>query len=761
LLTGFLPAAHAQAPASNLNLFRNYFVTGDYSAGGVGLRGKGANGVAKGKIDIAGIPAGSRIIAAWLYWETAGVGADGKFHGKAIKGTALGTVKSPCFVLPNLPDVIVYRADVLQFLDTNFPGDYIGGGRHEVELPDSGNANTAPSTMGATLVIVWAHTSREYKSIVLFDGAYTLRPGTVRFAATLRGFDDAPLFANISMTHVVGGGRSDRKSNLSFEGRALGSTPDKVFTGALGGQWDTLTFKGADLRLGDGASTARTNSDGTAFPGTIMNCLTWAAVIMSTSVRDTDKDGLLDVWERQGYKDAIDGTAVDLPAMGADPALRNVYVEIDWMDKGAGETRDHAPKQPGLDLIVASFAAQNIRLRFDTGQGGAFAEGGNVIAHQASTEFKKDYIDIKRNNFKFNRRFIYHYCLMAHAVKFRDLRGVEGILPASGVADFPGGDFMLMMGIIPHTGVNAADTMVGTLEEQAGTIMHELGHNLNLEHGGDSSWPNYKPQHQSVMNYLYQMRGLFDANGKFVVDYSTRDQGALDENALKEADGSGNAKYRTQYFAPPNVLDTFIDRLFGSRINTRRCGPLLPFVLQTTPGAGAGAIDWNNSLAIDANAVAVDIGGTSLPDGACALETYKGHNDWGAVNLQQTGSRTPYSQALGSPADPQSQDIDFESYRDLAPPSVTALGASPQTTGVLLTWKSVDTSLVTHYRIYRITGPVISDSSVAYLGQVAKPLTSFFDSTTSSGGGYRFFVTSVDEYERESNPSDLIQVVMP
>ena len=45
-LAAFSPAAHAQAPASNLNLFRNYFVTGDYSAGGVGLRGKGAGGVA-------------------------------------------------------------------------------------------------------------------------------------------------------------------------------------------------------------------------------------------------------------------------------------------------------------------------------------------------------------------------------------------------------------------------------------------------------------------------------------------------------------------------------------------------------------------------------------------------------------------------------------------------------------------------------------------------------------------------------------------
>lgn len=28
---------------------------------------------------------------------------------------------------------------------------------------------------------------------------------------------------------------------------------------------------------------------------------------------------------------------------------------------------------------------------------------------------------------------------------------------------------------------------------EAGTFMHELGHNLALEHGGDQSRPNYKP----------------------------------------------------------------------------------------------------------------------------------------------------------------------------------------------------------------------------------------------------------------------------
>jgi len=41
-----------------------------------------------------------------------------------------------------------------------------------------------------------------------------------------------------------------------------------------------------------------------------------------------------------------------------------------------------------------------------------------------------------------------------------------------------------------------------------GTLMHELGHNLNLRHGGDED-ENFKPNYLSVMNYLWQVYGIF------------------------------------------------------------------------------------------------------------------------------------------------------------------------------------------------------------------------------------------------------------
>src|SRR5215472_3603662 len=81
------PAAAQNAAAQPCNtplcLSNNYFVTGDYVVGGVGLRGQGVNGFATGTISIpdavqsqatgvasSRVPDGADIVAAFLYWQT-------------------------------------------------------------------------------------------------------------------------------------------------------------------------------------------------------------------------------------------------------------------------------------------------------------------------------------------------------------------------------------------------------------------------------------------------------------------------------------------------------------------------------------------------------------------------------------------------------------------------------------------------------------------------------------------------------------------
>jgi hypothetical protein len=85
----------------SLNYSNNFFITGDYVVGGVGLKGLGdASGYAKGLITIpditygpsAGVPDGADVVAAFLYWQTVDfsgslAGKQGFFRGKPIVET--------------------------------------------------------------------------------------------------------------------------------------------------------------------------------------------------------------------------------------------------------------------------------------------------------------------------------------------------------------------------------------------------------------------------------------------------------------------------------------------------------------------------------------------------------------------------------------------------------------------------------------------------------------------------------------------------
>src|SRR5262249_35809407 len=101
-------------------------------------------------------------------------------------------------------------------------------------------------------------------------------------------------------------------------------------------------------------------------------------------------------------------------------------------------------------------------------------------------------------------RFAYHYSLWTNQEVSGD--------PTSGGAELPGSDVEVSrggwnvgQGDMDKDGTS--DENVGTIQQQAGTFMHELGHNLNLGHGGGDS-TNFKPNYLSIMSYRYQMSGV-------------------------------------------------------------------------------------------------------------------------------------------------------------------------------------------------------------------------------------------------------------
>src|SRR5262249_51177136 len=134
-----------------------------------------------------------------------------------------------------------------------------------------------------------------------------------------------------------------------------------------------------------------------------------------------------------------------------------------------------------------------------------------------------------------------------------------GVPPTSrsGFSDGWGGDSFVTLGLwrfdddpsvicnTAATATNCAD-QTGTVNVQAGTIMHELGHNLGLLHAGTHANPQCMPNYQSVMNYVYQTRLLTNSAGTVQsVDYSNGLNANLTEGSLVENPASAvNFNYR-------------------------------------------------------------------------------------------------------------------------------------------------------------------------------------------------------------------------
>jgi hypothetical protein len=272
----------------------------------------------------------------------------------------------------------------------------------------------------------------------------------------------------------------------------------------------------------------------------LMDCEEAQAGTLSTNA-DTDGDGLSD-------GDELLGTAggLDLPALGVDPLHQDILLEYDWFADANDINvsaycvgpHDHKPSALVLERVAAAFAAApvdnpdgttGINVIQDVGQGGVFDGGslvpdsdGVVIGGAAGAEYKVVY----DANMAANRRGYFHYVLMAHRYILPNLNN------SSGSATTPGDRIMITLQCQP------------SVQKIGNTIVHELGHNLGLQHGGDGSC-NGKPNYNSVMNYRYQFTGIdlnCDRFGDGIASYSMGTNAVLDENTLIESAGICAAK---------------------------------------------------------------------------------------------------------------------------------------------------------------------------------------------------------------------------
>jgi VCBS repeat-containing protein len=206
----------------------------------------------------------------------------------------------------------------------------------------------------------------------------------------------------------------------------------------------------------------------------------------------------------------------------------------------------------------------------------------------------------------------------------------------TGIGDFPGGDVMVTLGgFADHDGLP-----VGTPFMQASTLMHELGHNLERRHGGEAFEPNCKPTYLSVMNYLYQLRGLLDDVGRPHLDFSGSSYAGslIDETSL--ADGLlGGLPYRIGWYAP--LTGSFLQ---GQGTPARRhCdgSELLSTdvsMVRIDARTAAGAIDWNANGSLADSAFTLDVNFNGRLDGS-PNPALGGSDDWSNILLNQIGAR--------------------------------------------------------------------------------------------------------------------------
>jgi len=287
---------------------------------------------------------------------------------------------------------------------------------------------------------------------------------------------------------------------------------------------------------------------------------------------DDDGDGLCNDWELYGYN------GVDLPAMGADPSHKDIFVEIDYMvDPGSciGGVcvfgHSHKPKPEAIAKVVEAFrdapvsnpdGIHGINLHVDFGPEtpmklvrGTWVTWGslsrsNALPHDDDLSWTEFYA-LKNANFDAARRQIFHYAIFAHFLDGKRCTSGEGYMPGSDFIVSLGG-WGAIVGGGPGCDAPARRLNVGSVDQQAGTFMHELGHNLRLNHGGGDG-VNYKPNYLSVMSYAFQTRGLIYGGQEGTFDYSRSDRiPPLYEIALDETvglnGGSSTAGYGTRWF---------------------------------------------------------------------------------------------------------------------------------------------------------------------------------------------------------------------
>ena len=414
---------------------------------------------------------------------------------------------------------------------------------------------------------------------------------------------------------------------------------------------------------------------------------------------DVDEDGVPDRWEDADVLVTLPSgqtERLDLRRRGGSSDHKDIYVWVSWMGAGPNEPAGHQPHADALSDVAEAFAAApgivnpdgkpGIRLHTFVRQ-----RGVQHINYLGTTDAKRNYdwsaFDaIRDGELPSMLRGRFHFALFAHRL--------GGLATTSGAArGTPGRNLVVSLGV-EHP----------NRQYQAGTFMHELGHDLGLKHGGLDNVER-KPNYLSVMNYSFQLDGLIKDGGEGHFDYSRFVLPSQHENKLDRRTGlSPNSAWAA----------------YGTHVYCRCNG-------QSTPVISIGApIDWDCSErhpAAPPTVVRHDV------DLSCAIEELTGAEDWSRIVLRPPSSPPPLLERI--------EELTDEVARQIVITPVAAVSARIAGNAARISWAPKALDLVYGYRVYRQA----AEGPRRLVG--ATELTSFDDTTVAAGTAYSYSVSAI------------------
>jgi hypothetical protein len=335
----------------------------------------------------------------------------------------------------------------------------------------------------------------------------------------------------------------------------------------------------------------------------------------------------------------------------------------------------HDPEQltpAALPAVTDSFATHGIHLHLIRGHAlphstvvsqrqleelSNSCEGGSPGSGDAGPGlYAESFYDLKPKSSPDTANIAYHYAIFGHYSSCDksahcklcpwalnpdgSFKGIPSVGGQSGIAEIEGNDLIVSLGDqYQDVGWRHTATQIG------GTFMHELGHNLGLQHGGGDDDP-YKPNYLSVMSYRYQFAGILSAaevgSDKPILcmtdadcpthdfcqrrecvrlDYSrqTLPTGGNTPGSLDESTSDGHLGLNEPAGLGSGTADLFT-------FNDAQCD--LPWTL----AASDGPVDWNADEDTTDTSVAADVDyGTGEPGGPLCgeqLTLVPGFTDW-------------------------------------------------------------------------------------------------------------------------------------